>query len=345
MALPGFFSFPKPVPAEKWRDSKLKKVWLGLLLGVLLVSILAAGCGPQADLRIGIVQIAEHDALDDARDGFIKALKEEGFEDGKNVIIDIQNAQGEFTTASTIVEGFVADKVDLILAIATPSAQAALNATKEIPIVITAVTDPVSTGLANSLEKPGTNVTGTHDMNPVKDQLDLLLEIFPDATRIGVIFNSSEDNSLVQVEILEEEAARAGLTVVKAPVTTTGEVSTAAESLLGKVDVIYVPTDNTVVEAIASVIQVSEEHLVPVIPGEASCVRAGALATIGIDYSVLGYQTGKMAAKILRGEAEPANMPIEGQSKYSIAVNKVTAAKFKITLPQSLLERADEIIE
>ena len=323
----------------------MKKVWSLILLGVLLVSFLAAGCAPEADVCIGIMQIAEHDALDDARKGFIEALKDEGFEDGKNVIIDVQNAHGEFTTATTIAEGFVADKVDLILAIATPTAQAALNTTKDIPIVITAVTDPVSTGLADSLEKPGGNVTGTHDMNPVKEQLALLQEIFPEATRVGVIFNSGEENSLVQVEILEEEAALAGLTVVKAPVTATGEVGTAAESLLGKVDVIYIPTDNTVVEAIASVIQVSEEHLIPIIPGEASCVHAGALATIGIDYSVLGYQTGKMAAKILRGEAEPASMAIEGQSKYSIAVNKATAAKFKITLPQSLLERADEIIE
>ena len=329
----------------------MRKMSFPLLLGVLLVSVfLIAGCNPategeQAKQKIGIMQIADHPALNAARDSFIEALREEGFVDGENIILDIQNAQGEITTASTIAEGFVADKVDLILAIATPTAQAAYNATKEIPILITAVTDPVSTGLADSLEHPGTNVTGTHDMNPVKEQLELLREILPEATRIGVIFNSSEDNSLVQIEILETEAARAGMTVVKAPVTTTGEVGTAAESLIGKVDVIYVPTDNTVVEAIASVIKVSEEQLLPVIPGEASCVRAGALATIGIDYPVLGYQTGKMAAKILRGEAEPAAMPIEGQSKYSIAVNKSAFAKLNIELPPSLLERADEVIE
>jgi len=327
----------------------MRKTALVLFLAVFFASFILVGCGPQEgdpqSYRIGIVQHAEHEALDAAREGFIEALAEEGFVDGENISIDIQNALSDTITNTPIAEGFVADGVDLILAIATPSAQAAYNVTKEIPIVITAVTDPVDAGLAESLEKPGTNVTGTHDMNPVKDQLDLLLEIFPDATRIGVIFNSSEDNSLVQVEILEEESALAGLTVVKAPVTTTGEVSDAAESLLGKVDVIYVPTDNTVVDAISSVIKVSEEHLIPVIPGEASCVKAGALATIGIDYSVLGYQTGKMAAKILRGEAEPATMPIEGQSKYSIAVNKATAAEFKVTLPQSLLERADEIIE
>lgn len=324
----------------------MKKVSLWMLLGVLFISLLLAGCGgPQTDYQIGIVQIAEHPALNAARDGFVKALVEEGFVDGENVSIDIQNAQGEITTASTIAEGFVADGVDLILAIATDAGEAAYNATKDIPILITAVTDPVAAGLADSLEHPGTNVTGTHDMNPVKEQVELLKEILPEATTVGVIFNSGEVNSRVQVEILEDEAAQAGLTIIKAPVTATGEVLTAAESLVGKVDVIYVPTDNAVVSAIASVIQVSEEHLIPVIPGEANCVEQGALATIGIDYSKLGYQTGKMAVKILRGEAEPATMSIEGQSKYSVTINKAVAKKLNVTLPAALLERADKVIE
>lgn len=329
----------------------MKKVSLTILLGMLLLSFLMlAGCSDtppeeEAKIKIGIMQIIDHPALNVARDSFIEALRDEGFVDGDNIILDIQNAHGEITTASTIAEGFVADSVDLIFAIATPTAQAAYNATKEIPIMITAVTDPIIAGLADSLENPGTNVAGTHDMNPVKLQIDLLREILPEATRIGVIFNSSEDNSLVQVEILESEAALAGLTVVKAPVTATGEVSVAAESLIGKVDVIYIPTDNTVVSAIESVINVSYEHLIPVIPGEDSCVRAGALATIGIDYSVLGYQTGMMAAKILRGEAEAGTMPIEGQSKYKTVANTAAAETLNITLPQALLQRADEIIE
>ncbi|HPU01158.1 MAG: ABC transporter substrate-binding protein [Firmicutes bacterium] len=325
----------------------MKKVWLWLLVGVLGLSFLAAaGCGPEEGMiKIGIVQIADHPALNDARDGFIEALKEEGFEDGKNINIDIQNAQGDITTASTIAEGFVADGVDLILAIATQAAEAAYKATKDIPIVITAVTDPVAIGLADSLEHPGKNVTGTHDMNPIKEQLELLKEILPDATTVGVIFNSGEENSRVQVEILEKVAGDFGMTIVKAAVTSTGEVSTATESLIGKVDAIYIPTDNTVVSAIASVIQVSDEHKIPVIPGEESCVRAGALATLGIDYFRLGHQAGKMAAKILRGEAEPSTMPIEGQTQYRVVVNKAAAEKLNVTLPASLLERADEVIE
>jgi putative ABC transport system substrate-binding protein len=242
-------------PPEKWRELKMKKVSLALLLGVLFISFLLAGCSPQEGCKIGIMQIADHPALNAARDGFIEALQEEGFVDGENISLDIQNAHGDITTASTIAEGFVADRVDLILAIATDAAEAAYNATKEIPIMITAVTDPVTTGLADSLERPGTNVTGTHDMNPIKEQLELLKELLPEAAAVGVIFNSGEENSRVQVDILEEEASQFGLTIIKAPVTATGEVSTAAESLVGKVDAIYVPTDNTVVNAIASVIQ------------------------------------------------------------------------------------------
>ena len=330
----------------------MRKVWLVALLGVLLFSFLAAGCSPQGDsgadddsLTIGIIQYAHHDALNAARDGFVEALEEEGFIDGENVTIITQNAQGEVPTATSIAEGFAADEVDLILAIATPAAQAALNVTPEIPILITAVTDPVDAGLAESLEKPGANATGTHDMNPIKEQLELLKELFPEASSVGVIFDSGEDNSRIQVEILEEEAQAAGLAVEKATATTTGEVSEAAGSLVGKVDAIYVPTDNTVVDAIGSVIQVSEEHLIPVIAGEGSCVYEGALATIGIDYHKLGYQTGKMAVKILRGEAEPATMAIEGQSEYSIIVNKAAAEKLSLALPETLLGQDFEITE
>lgn len=210
----------------------MKKAAMALFLCVVFIAfLLIAGCSPSpegegAKQKIGIMQIADHDALNAAREAFIEALRDEGFVDGDNIILDIQNAYGEITTASTIAEGFAADKVDLIFAIATPTAQAAYNATKDIPIVITAVTDPVIAGLAESLEHPGANVTGTHDMNPVKLQLDLLMEILPEAKTVGVIFNSSEENSLVQVEVLEDGAAQAGLSILKAPITTTGEVST-----------------------------------------------------------------------------------------------------------------------
>lgn len=332
--------------------SIMKAFYLTLVLALLVFSFGCDGApapdgeagaenGEEAEtFRIGIMQIADHPALNAARDGFIEALAGEGFVDGENISLDLHNAYGDITTASTIAEGFVADEADLILAIATDSAEAAYNATKEIPILITAVTDPVAAGLAESLEAPGTNVTGTHDMNPIKEQLALLKELFPEVKTVGVIFNSGEINSQVQVEIIEELAPGLGLEIVKAAATTTGEVGTAAESLVGSADAIYVPTDNTVVSAIGSVIKVSEEHLIPVIPGDENSVREGALATLGLDYYKLGYQTGQMAAKILRGEAEPATTPIEGQLEYSVVINKNALEMFHLDLPQDLLDQA-----
>lgn len=319
-------------------------IWFAV---VILVVLLSAGLGcdgkVEPDYRIGITQISEHPALDAARQGFIDALADEDFVDKQNIAINFKSAQGDMPTTTTIAEGFLADKVDLVLAIATPSAQAAANVISDIPVLFTAVTDPVNAGLVASLEKPGGNVTGTHDMNPIDDQLGLLLEIVPGAKTVGVIFNSAEDNSLVQVEILESLAPGLGLAIEKAPVTATGEVATAAESLIDKIDAYYVPTDNTVVDAIASVIKVAEEHKIPLIAAEDNSVAEGALATVGIDYYKLGYQTGQMAVRILRGEAEPTTMPVEGQNDYEYVVNLTAAKNMDVELPQALLDRARKI--
>ena len=293
-----------------------KMVWTAMLLVVIMVLI--AGCtqpatpagepaetetpssveeGTEAQERykIGIVQIVEHPALDSAREGFIEGLKDEGFVEGDNVVFDFKNAQGEMATAVTICEGFVADKVDLILAIATPCAQAAATATDEIPILITAVTDPVEAGVVKSLEEPGTNVTGTTDMNPVKEQLELIKEINPAVQKVGVIYNSSEVNSVVQVNMAKNVAPGLGINIVEAVATNSGEVGTAAESLVGKVDAIYLPTDNTVISALRSVVRVAEDHDILLVPGEVESVANGGVATLGITYKGLGYQTGLMA--------------------------------------------------
>lgn len=322
------------------------KTWVWFLVSILLVaSFSIVGCDSlqKTEYKIGITQIIDHASLDAAREGFIEALKDEGFVEGENLTIEIKSAQGDMTTATTIAEGFVTDEVDLILAIATPSAQAVKNATDEIPILFTAVTEPVIAGLVESLENPGGNATGTHDMNPIKDQLALIKEIAPEAKTVGVIFNSAEDNSIVQVELLEEIAPDLGLAVEKAAITGTGEVATAAESLADKIDAFYIPTDNTVVAAIASVIKVAEENKIPIIAGEGNTVEEGALATVGIDYLKLGYQTGKMAAKVLRGDAEPADLPVEGQNEYEYVVNIAAAENMGVTLPQGLLDKAKKI--
>lgn len=317
--------------------------WAGLVSVVLIILFTAACSGGESDEKfsIGITQIATHPALDSARQGFIDALKKNGYEEGKNVEFDIKNAEGSQDTATTIAQGFVGDKKDLILAIATSTAQAAKNATDEIPILITAVTDPVSAGLVDSLDKPGGNVTGTTDMNPVKEQLELATKLTT-GKRIGIIYNSGETNSEVQVEIAKQAAEELGLTLELATVTSSTEVKTAAESLVGNVDAIYVPTDNTVVSALEAVVGVAEEQKIPLVVGEGDSVKRGGLITYGIDYYNLGYQTGEMAVKILKGEAKPEDMPIESQKDLKLYVNVTEAEKLGITIPQELIDQADE---
>lgn len=325
---------------------------------ILTLGVIATGCGDQSQapaepgaapepapeqVRIGVVQFAEHPSLDQARQGFLDSLSEAGYIEGQNLQVDYQNAQGDVATCSTIANKFVGDQADLILAIATPAAQAAAEATKDIPILITAVTDPVVAGLVEGLENPGTNVTGTSDMNPVDLQLGLVKEIVPDAENVGIIYNSSEDNSTVQVEMAREAVADLGLNIVEAVATNTAEVQQAAQSLVGKVDAIYVPTDNTVVAALDAVVQVAEQNDIPLIVGEGDSVRKGGLATVGIDYYTLGRQTGDIAIRILEEGVTPQDIPVEYQKEYKTVVNLTAAENMGVTLPQSLLDRAEQV--
>lgn len=293
-------------------------------------------------LKIGITQIISHPALDSAKEGFIAALKDNGYEEGKNVSYEIQNAEGSQDTALQIANKFVTSNVDLILAIATPSAQAVQTATEgtSIPVLFTAVTDPVTAGLVNTLEAPGGHMTGTTDMNPIREQLELIPSL-TDGKRVGIIYNSGESNSEIQVEIAKKEAKDLGLSIVERAITNTSEVKQAADALVGKVDAIYVPTDNTVVSALQSVLSVAEANHIPVIAGEGESVKEGALLTYGIDYYKLGYQTGEMAVRILKGEAKPDAMPVESQKDLKLYVNVTAAKKAGIVLPQDLIDRAD----
>lgn len=285
---------------------------------------------------IGITQITTHTALDSAREGFKKAFEDAGIQ----VKYDEQNAQGDQATATSIASKFASSDLDLVLAIATPSAQAAAQSITKVPVLFTAVTDPVSAQLVNSLEAPGSNITGTTDMNPVADQISLVKEFAPKAKTLGVIYSSGEVNSEVQVELAKEAAAKDGLQVVESAVTNSAEVQQAAQDLASKVDAIYVPTDNTVVSALASVVQAAEDAKIPLIAGEANSVAQGALATYGIDYSKLGYQTGEMAIRILKEGAEPASLPVEAQKDYELTVNTTTLKALGLELPASLKDRA-----
>ncbi|TQK74482.1 putative ABC transport system substrate-binding protein [Brevibacillus sp. AG162] len=350
-----------------FKQKKSIKIFQSFLFPLLLLSVTA--CGQQSttpannstpapststapapsteakQLTIGISQFVEHPALDAAREGFISQLAKNGYEKDKQVKIDVQSAQASMDTAIQIAQKFEADKVDLVLAIATPTAQAAAQTSKEIPILFTAVTDPVEAGLVATMDKPGANVTGTSDMNPVEEQLKLIKELKADAKSVGIIYSSGEVNSKVQVDAAKAVAGKLGLEIKEAAITSATEVKQAAESMVGKVDAFYVPTDNMVVSSIAAVIGVAESQKIPVIAGEENSVKSGAIATYGIDYTKLGEQTADMAAKILKGEAKPADMAVEVQADMKLVLNKKAAEKMGVTIPQAMLDRAGQVIE
>lgn len=325
---------------------------LSIFMSILILTAsLLSGCSGSSNqklqstsgkkvFKIGITQIVEHAALDSARKGFIDALAEKGFKDKDNIEIEFQNAQGDIPTAQTIAQNFVSQKKDLILAIATPSAQAAYNATKDIPVLITAVTDPVGAGLVKSMDKPETNVTGTSDAAPIEKQFELLKKLAPNAKKVGILYNTSEANSEVQVKQVKEIAPKFGVEIVTTGVTSTNEVSQALDSLLGKVDVLYVPTDNLVVSAMPVVSAKCIEKKIPVIGAERGTVEAGGLATEGIDYYKLGYQTGLVAVDVLNGKS-PKDIPVTILKDTSLIINSDTAAKLGIQIPDDLKGRAE----
>ncbi|KJS21635.1 MAG: hypothetical protein VR72_09880 [Clostridiaceae bacterium BRH_c20a] len=327
----------------------MKKV----LVSILIIMLLLTGCASKQDgakdekVKIGIVQIVEHPSLDASRQGFLDVLAANGYKEGENLIVDYKNAQGDMPTLNTIAQSLVSGGNNLLLAIATPSAQAVANATKnnKIPVLFTAVTDPVAAGLVESMENPGTNLTGTTDMAPIANQINLLKEIDPAVKNVGVIYNTSEVNSVVQVDIAKAAAKAAGLNIIEAIATNSSEVDQAAKSLIGKVDAIYVPGDNAVVSALEAVIKVAIQNKLLLIATEKDSVMRGAVATIGLDYYKLGQQTGEMALKLLAGEAKPENMPVESQKEIEIIVNLKAAEALGVTVPQSILDKAQEIIK
>ncbi len=324
------------------------KKFLGLALGLLIVLSLVPlnACGGEEVYHIGIAQLVTHPALDANRQGFIDALAEEDFVEGENVVYDYRNAENDGTLLNTIAQKFVQDKVDLILAIATSTAQACVQATKgtDIPVVFGSVTDPLFAGLIDSWENPGGNVTGISDWADVRQQVDLILEIVPDARRIGVLYNPGEPNSVIQVDDLKAVAGELGLTVVEGPVASTNEVLMAANSLVGRVDVIWVPTDNTVVASFGAAIRVCEENDIPIFAADVATVEGGAVAVAGIDYYRLGQECGQVAARILRGES-PADIPAKKVDMTDLWVNPGAAQRMGISIPQSVMDRATKVIE
>lgn len=317
-----------------------------IAIALSAVALVAAftGCGSQGGngdgkYKVGIVQLVEHPALDAANKGFIDGLKSQGLAD--KVDIDQQNAQADQSNLNTIAQRFVADKKDLVLAIATPAAQTMANATKTIPILGTAITDYEAAKLVKNTEKPGGNVSGTSDINPINQQIDLLLAIKPNAKKIGTIYSSSEVNSQLQVERMKAYAVSKGLQVVEVTVSNVNDIPQAAQNLISQgVAAVYTPTDNTVASAMTNLTGILTEAKIPVIGSEDNQVKNGALACYSVDYYKLGYQTGIMAAKVLEGKAKVGDLPIEKQDEYQLVFNKDTLQKLGLTVPPSLEKQA-----
>lgn len=299
----------------------------------------SAGGGEGGKKKVEILQYVTHAALDATNKGFIKGLADNGFPADK-VEITQQNAAGDAPNNTQMAAKISQGKPDLVFAIATPSAQAVANIVKSAPVLFTAVTDPVGAKLVKSEEAPGGNVTGTSDRNPVKEQLELLKKLKPEAKTVGIVYSSAEPNSAVQVQWAKDAASGLGLTIEEKAISASSEVSQAASSL--NVDAIYVPTDNAVVSGLASLVKVAESKKTLVIGAEAGTVKAGAVATVGINYEKLGEQTGAMAAKILKGEAKPADMPVETQSTFEVYVNEKAAKNIGLTIPEDVLSSAVE---
>ncbi len=309
---------------------KLGKVFSVLLAG----SLLLAGCGSkdtagtakksdgQKEYKIGISQFAVHPSLDAATKGFKQALKDKGVK----VKFEEQNAEADMNNTQTIAKNFVGNKVDLIFANATPSAVAALNATKEIPIVFTSVTDPVGAGLVKSFDQPGKNITGTTDNHPdaTKKTIGFITDQVK-AKKVGIIYNSGEQNSVVQVKNVKQLLEKKDCKLVEVSVSTSAEVKQAAESLVGRVDAIYIPTDNTVVSALDSVISVANSKKIPLFVGELDSMKKGAVAASGFNYYDIGYQSGEMAADILTGKKKPSEIPVELPKTLKLVINKKAA--------------------
>jgi putative ABC transport system substrate-binding protein len=294
---------------------------------------------PEKILTIGITQIVDHPALNAVRDGFIDEMTKQGYIEDEDVVYDLQNAQGDMATANTIAQKFVSEEVDLILSIATPTSQAAVNATTTIPVVFSAVTDPVGAGLVKNLENSGNNVTGISDLTPVRKQFELIKEMLPEAKAVGTVYNAAEANSVLTNGLAKDACADLGLELIEATVSSTADVLLAARSLVGKVDAIYVSTDNATVSALDAVVQVTNENNIPLVLADPTTLEKGALVALGFNYYQHGQQTAPIVIKILEG-AKPTDIPVEFAKNVELAVNLNTVKE--IGMSESLLLSALE---
>lgn len=324
----------------------MKKI-LSLVLILVLTMSMLAGCGTKEDgtVTIGIGQFAEHGSLDNCREGFLAGLKENGYEEGKNLKVLYENAQADGATAAQIANNFVSKKVSLICAIATPMAQSAYGVAKgkEIPVIYTAVTDPVAAELAKSDKTPNGNTTGTSDKLPVENQLEMIRAVLPNAKKIGIMYSTSEVNSISAIAEYKAAASKYGFEIVEGGISTTADIPLAADNLIDKVDCLNNLTDNTVVSSLPIILEKASAKNIPVFGSEVEQVKIGCLASVGLDYYDLGLQTGKIAAQVLKGEKKASEINYQIIQEASFYGNTAVAKKLGITLPANLVNSAKEM--
>lgn len=337
--------------AERGEKTMKTKTTAKMIGAAFLTMALTAGTvtvyAEEEQYTIGIEQFAEHGSLDNCREGFLEGLKEEGIEEGKNLTVDYKNAAADMGTCGQISDSFAADKVDLMVGIATPAAQSLYNAAMDadIPVIYTAVTDPAAAELADEEGNPVGEITGTSDKLPVKQQLEMIRAILPDAETIGIMYTTSEANSESSIKEYEALAKDYGFTIETAGITTTADIPLAAQSLLEKVDCMTNLTDNTVVASLPTILEMANEQNIPVFGSEIEQVKIGCLAAEGLDYIELGKQTGRMAAQVLKGEAKASELPFETIEEASLYVNTAVAENLGIEIPEDLTSSAAEVFE
>lgn len=315
---------------------KIKQIFIATLMLASLMSVLIGCKNDDGKVKIGVVQLVEHPALDSNYQGFVDGLAEAGYVNGENLVLDFNNAQGEQANCQTIAQKLVNDGDDMIFAIATPAAQAVANLTETIPVLISSVTDPQSAKLVKTNEMPGTNVTGTSDLTPVAEQIKLLKKIIPTAKKVGLMYSSNEQNSIFQIDLAKKACEAEGLEYIEGTVSNSNEIQQVAQGLVGKVDVLYIPTDNMLASGMATVAMVANESKIAIICGEEGGLEGGALATYGINYYELGKQTATMAVDIIENGTNPAEMPIQYLSTCNLLVNQEAAALLGISIPEDL---------
>ncbi|CAH0530598.1 hypothetical protein CTH30272_02936 [Allocatenococcus thiocycli] len=311
-----------------------------LATAILSATAVLSSAGAIANTAtVAVSQIVEHPALDAARQGLLDGLKAKGYEQGKNLEFDYKTAQGNPAIAVQIARQFVGESPDVLVGIATPSAQALVSATRSIPVVFTAVTDPVGAKLVKTMEQPGQNVTGLSDLSPVAQHVELIQEILPQVKSIGVVFNPGEANAVTLVELLKVSAAAKGIEVVEATALKSADVQSATQAISAKSDIIYAPTDNTVASAIEGMIVAANQSKTPVFGGATSYVEKGAIAGLGFDYYQVGVQTADYVAAILDGQ-DPGKLDVKVATGSDLVINQEAASKLGIQIPSSVVERA-----